>query len=39
MMRKISWVFLLLLVFWVSCEDPPEIQEVPAAEKGSGWKC
>ena len=30
MMRKLSWVFLLLLVFWVSCEDPPKVQEPPA---------
>ena len=31
MMRKLSWVFLLLLVFWVSCEDPPKVQE-PSAQ-------
>ena len=26
-MRKFSWVLLVLLVFWVSCEDPPKVQE------------
>ena len=29
-MRKLSWMLLMLLVFWAGCQDPPKVQEPPA---------
>ena len=29
MMRKFSWVFLLLLVFWGACQDQPKVEQKP----------
>ena len=26
-MRKLSWMLLMLLVFWAGCQDQPKVQE------------
>jgi len=35
MMRKFSWMLLVLLAFWVGCQDQPKVQEPSTVEQKS----